>query len=308
MRVVTTVAELQELARQWNQEGRTVALVPTMGALHDGHLSLVRAAREGVGPGGGVIVSIFVNPTQFTNPDDLAAYPRTFEADRGQLQALDVDALFHPSAEEMYPPHLEATWVTASDVAHPLEGAGRPGHFDGVVTVVSRLFDAALPEKAYFGQKDAQQVAVVRAMVRDLDKLVDVVACPTVREADGLAMSSRNTLLSGEDRGRAAGVALALALAQSAFAAGVRDAEELGRRMSGLLWEHGIEVEYTAVVDPDTFLAVPAARPGDLVVVAGSLGGVRLIDNARVDEDDLLPYLSTIPASTFDNPVSQGAS
>jgi pantoate--beta-alanine ligase len=308
VQTITTVAELQELSRQWNREGRKVALVPTMGALHEGHLSLVRAAREGVGPAGGVIVSIFVNPTQFNNPADLAAYPRTLDADRGKLAAMRVDALFNPTAEEMYPPHLEATWVTASNVAHPLEGEGRPGHFDGVATVVSRLFDAALPDRAYFGQKDAQQVAVVRALVRDLDYHVDLVACPTIREADGLAMSSRNVLLEDPDREHAVGLVQALAVAQAAFAAGVRDTHELGRRMSGQLWEQGIEVEYASVVDPASFLDVPAARPGDLAVIAGSLGGVRLIDNAAIEGDDLLAFLPPGAQSAADHPVSQGAS
>ncbi|MEA2647020.1 MAG: pantoate--beta-alanine ligase [Chloroflexota bacterium] len=306
--MVTSVAALQEMAGGWKAEGRSLALVPTMGALHEGHLSLVRAAREAVGPEGRVTVSIFVNPTQFSSPIDLASYPRTFEADSEKLAALGADALFHPTAEEMYPPESEATWVTASTVAQPLEGAGRPGHFDGVATIVSRLFDAALPDKAFFGQKDAQQVAVVRALARDLEYEVEIVACPTIREADGLAMSSRNVLLAAADRERAVALARALGLAQSAFAAGVRDAEELARRMSGVLWEMGVEVEYASLVDPTTFLPAPTARPGDLAVIAGTLGGVRLIDNAAVDGEELLPFVSTIPDELPERPISQGAS
>ena len=273
MILVETVAALQAASRKWRAAGDSVALVPTMGALHEGHLALVRAAREG---NDRVIVSIFVNPLQFGAGEDLDAYPRTFDADRELLESAGVDALFHPSVEEMYPSGSD-TRVTPGAVAVPLEGQYRPGHFAGVATVVARLLGAAIPDRAYFGQKDAQQLAVVRAMVRDLAIPVQIVGCPTVRDADGLALSSRNRYLSPAQRAEALAIPAALHAGQQRFAAGETDPQALQTAMLEVL--AGLEVDYAAVADPDTF-AVPAeAGPNSLLLVAACAGGTRLIDN-----------------------------
>jgi pantoate--beta-alanine ligase len=290
MKVVETVAELQQLSRNWHARGHGVGFVPTMGALHAGHMSLVEAARR---PGDRVIASIFVNPLQFGAGEDLASYPRPFETDRRMLAAAGVDVLFHPTVEEMYPLGAD-TRVTPGPVAAPLEGASRPGHFAGVATVVARLLNAALPDRAYFGQKDAQQLAVIRALVHDLAFPVDLVACPTVRERGGLAMSSRNGYLDPAQRQAALALVRSLAIAQQAG-----PGEKAGRievRMAAELAAHpGVELEYAAVVDPATFVRVaPDQAAGDagLALVAARVGRARLIDNAWVRGTDLAAYLA----------------
>lgn len=289
MKLVSTVPDLQALARQWKDEGRPVSVVPTMGALHAGHVSLVHAARDTrrgeLAPR--VIVSIFVNPLQFGAGEDFERYPRSLDDDLEMLEAAGADAVFNPSVAEMYPPGFD-TRVTAGAVAGPLEGSVRPGHFDGVVTVVARLLGAALADRAYFGQKDAQQLAVIRHMVADLAIPVEVLGEPTVREIDGLAMSSRNRFLGEEDRRHALALVRALAEAQGQNAEGVSDLKAIETAMCEILHAHpGVSAEYARIVDPDTFESPRAGRPR-LAVIAARVGPTRLIDNAFLDSAELV--------------------
>ena len=266
MKTIRTVAEMQAHSRAARAAGRRVGLVPTMGAFHGGHESLMRAARAGSDE---MVVSLFVNPAQFNDPRDLAAYPRDEQADAAIAQRLGADVLFAPPPEAVYPPGF-ATTVTVPGLSDALEGAHRgPGHFAGVCTVVAKLFNMVAPDLAYFGQKDAQQVAVLRRMVRDLDFPLMIEVLPTIRERDGLAMSSRNVRLSPEERRRAAALSAALS---AAAAASDLDA---GR---AVLAEHGITPEYLAAVDPDTF-----QEPGPLIVAAAYIGDTRLIDNVLTE-------------------------
>jgi pantoate--beta-alanine ligase len=259
-------------SRAWRREGHTIGLVPTMGALHAGHMSLVeRACREN----SKVVVSIFVNPIQFGPKEDLDRYPSRPEQDLGLLRQAGVAAVYAPSAEVMYPPQA-ATRVRVSGVAETLEGAFRPGHFEGVATVVAKLLSAAEPDRAYFGQKDAQQVAVVKRLTQDLDTGVKIVACRTVREPDGLALSSRNAYLAPEERQSASCLSFALDRAARAYRAGDRDLKELRRGIQEVLQAEPLaKVEYLELVDPDTF-----TPPGTLAVMAVWIGKTRLIDNA----------------------------
>lgn len=271
---VRTIAALREALLPARRAGRTIGLVPTMGALHDGHLSLVAAARAACDV---VVVSLFVNPRQFDDAADLAAYPRD-EARDGALAAnAGADLLFAPAADELYPAGF-ATTVSVGGVAEPLEGAHRgAAHFDGVATVVTKLLNAAGPDIAFFGAKDAQQVAVVRRLVADLAIPVRIETVPTVREADGLALSSRNARLRPDDRRRARALHAGLTAAQAALDAGEREpAAAAGRAaMAGL----GVEPEYLELVDPTTFAPVTALDGEILAVVAATVGEVRLIDN-----------------------------
>lgn len=273
MRELQTVDE----AREWRRSaGESVGLVPTMGFLHEGHLSLVRAARHG---NASVVVSVFVNPKQFGPAEDLATYPRDLERDLQLLRAEEVDAVFTPATEEMYPEGF-STSISVGSVSEPLEGASRSGHFDGVATVVAKLFNILGPSHAYFGQKDAQQLAVIRRMTRDLNLPVDIVSCPTVRENDGVAMSSRNAYLSRDDRTAATVLFKALTAAKAAFEGGDNDAESLKKRMVAVLAvEERAAVDYVSVADPDTMTEVDVARPGALVSLAARIGRARLIDN-----------------------------
>jgi len=289
VKVIETVAELQEQSRAWRAAGHSVALVPTMGALHAGHVSLVDAARAE--PGAKVIVSVFVNPRQFAPTEDFSKYPRSFEADVAAVAAAGADAVFHPSVDEMYPPGFD-TLVSVGAVAGPLEGAARPGHFEGVATVVARLFGAAIPDRAYFGQKDAQQLAVIRRMVQDLAIPVEVIGGPTVREADGLAMSSRNRYLDDAQRAAAPAMVRALAEAQALYQDGIRTPGALEGAMSRVLEEAGLMPEYARVVDPDTFEDPAPGRPW-LALIAARVGRARLIDNAAVDAGNLLGFRQT---------------
>ena len=289
MKLVTTVAELQAQAREWQAEGHPVALVPTMGALHAGHVSLVHAAREARPgePAPRVIVSIFVNPLQFGEGEDFTRYPRSLEEDLEVLERAGADAVFNPSVAEVYPPGFD-TMVTAGAVAAPLEGAARPGHFDGVVTAVTRLLGAANADRAFFGEKDAQQLAVVRRMVADLAIPVEIVPGPTVREIDGLAMSSRNRYLGVEDRAHALALVRALAEAQAMHQAGISDIPAIEDAMREVLEAHpGVRTEYARIVDPSTFEGPAAGRPR-LAVIAARVGPARLIDNAALDAADLV--------------------
>jgi pantoate--beta-alanine ligase len=258
-------------SRRWHAQGLKVGLVPTMGALHAGHLSLIEAARA---ENTIVVVSIFVNPIQFGPGEDFARYPRDPAHDADLLSGAGVDAIYRPSVEVMYPAG-SATRVHVSGVSDPLEGAARPGHFEGVATVVSKLFTAVEPDRAYFGQKDAQQAAVVKRLARDLDFPIEIRVCPTVREADGLALSSRNAYLGPDERRAAVSLSSALRLAAAAYAAGERRPEQLRKVLcERLAAEPLAQVEYAEVVDPETF-----TPPGSLAVLAVRIGKTRLIDN-----------------------------
>jgi pantoate--beta-alanine ligase len=273
MLVLTTIAEVRDACGRIRREGKTLGLVPTMGALHEGHLSLVRAARAACDA---VAVSIFVNPTQFGPKEDFAAYPRTFAEDCRMLEEAGVDFVFAPSVEEMYPAGA-STIVEVGGLSERLDGASRPGHFRGVATVVAKLFHVVSADQAFFGQKDAAQVAVLRKMVRDLLFAVKVVVCPTVREADGLAMSSRNRYLSGEERARAVVLSRALLVLRDGFRSGEKEVAKLvGGALPVLA---GVEVDYFRIVDADTLEDLSEARVGALVAVAARVGATRLIDN-----------------------------
>lgn len=273
-RVLRRVAELRPLVAGWKRQGRVVALVPTMGALHAGHLALVERAKAEGGP---VIVTIFVNPTQFDNPDDLAKYPRAEAADLERLAPFAVDAVFAPPSDEVYPAG-HATTVSVRGVSAPLEGAHRPGHFDGVATVVAKLFGMTGADVAFFGEKDWQQLQLVRRMVADLDIPVRVVGCPTVREADGLALSSRNLRLSPADRSRSAALPRELTAAATAIAAGAEPDETLAATRAALLGAGFESVDYVALRDAETLGDPVSGRPARLLCAA-TIGGVRLIDN-----------------------------
>ena len=276
MRTLRTVSELRAALALPRREGRTIGLVPTMGSLHEGHLSLIRRAREECDE---VVVSLFVNPTQFDDPTDLRAYPRD-EARDGELAAdAGADLLFAPPVEEVYPAGFSTT-VAVRGLTAPLEGEHRGvGHFDGVTTVVTKLLNMVGPDVAYFGQKDAQQALVIRKLVIDLDIPVRVEIAPTVREPDGLALSSRNARLTGPDRERALALATALRAAEEAVAAGERDVHRVRTAALAAMKTYDVEPEYLELVST-TDLAPVAAIDGDtLLAVAARVGGVRLIDN-----------------------------
>jgi pantoate--beta-alanine ligase len=281
MRTVTTVAELRsELARARGDAavlgGGRVALVPTMGYLHEGHLALVDEARRRADV---VVMSIFVNPLQFAPTEDLASYPRDVAGDSEKARTRGVDLLFVPDAREVYPREPRVRVVPGS-LAERWEGEVRPGHFAGVLTVVAKLFHLVQPDVAVFGQKDAQQAALVRAMVDDLDIPLALVVAPTVRERDGLALSSRNVYLSPEERTRALAVPRALRAIAARFDGGERDAAALTRAGRALLdATPGVEVDYLALADPETLEPVDVAAEGTLAMVAASVGRTRLIDN-----------------------------
>ena len=253
-----------------------VGLVPTMGYLHEGHLSLVRRAREECDH---VIVSIFVNPTQFGPKEDLSKYPRDIDRDLRLLDPLGVDLVWMPTSEIMYPPGFQ-TWVDVETITHPLEGSMRPGHFRGVTTVVAKLFNAVQPHKAYFGQKDAQQAAVIRQMRRDLSYPIEIVVCPIVREPDGLAMSSRNVYLDPQQRKAAPVLYRSLSAAKEAYEDGVRDAETLRQIMKDVLAAEPLaEVQYVSCADYDTLEELDTVTGKALLSMAVFIGKTRLIDN-----------------------------
>ena len=277
MEVIGTLAATFDATEFARGKGGTVGFVPTMGAFHEGHLSLIRRAKA---ERDFVVVSIFVNPLQFGDPADLAAYPRDEERDLEQARELGVDVVFAPPVEEMYPAGEPEATVDPGPVGQRLEGASRPGHFRGVATVLAKLFHAVGPSAAYFGEKDAQQLAVVRRVVGDLSFPIEVVACPTVREPDGLAMSSRNARLSPEQREAAGCLFLALSEAAELARSGERDAAPL---VAAMAREIGAtpqaRLDYAAVVDDDTFEELRTVDPPARAVVAARFGDVRLIDN-----------------------------
>lgn len=279
MRIVRTVDDVRQAVRIARGAGNTIGFVPTMGALHDGHLSLVHRARDDCGY---VVISVFVNPTQFNDPADLAAYPRNEGADAAMASDAGIDLFFAPDAAEMYPPGF-ATAVVVEGLSAPLEGEIRgPSHFRGVATVVTKLFNIVAPDVAFFGQKDAQQAAIIRRMVRDLDLPLRVEVCPTVREPDGLAMSSRNARLGPTDRVRALALRRGLAAAEVSIASGERDAATVSRAGRDVMRALGVDPEYFAVVSAATLEPLDRLTGDVLVAVAARIGPVRLIDNVML--------------------------
>jgi len=276
MKILQKAIETRSEARAAKLQGKRVGFVPTMGALHAGHISLVRAAKA---QSDFVVVSIFVNPTQFGPNEDLGKYPRTFEADRKKLEAEGVDLLFAPSVEEMYPAGA-VTFVTTEGISDRLDGCSRPGHFRGVTTVVAKLFHIVEHDVAFFGQKDAAQVAIIQRMVRDLVFPVAIVVAPTIREPDGMALSSRNAYLSPGERRQATVLSRALREAERRYRAGERVSARLVEAAREIvLSEPDVRVDYIEVVDRDTLEPVSQAGTGTLVAVAAVVGTTRLIDN-----------------------------
>jgi pantoate--beta-alanine ligase len=277
MEIFRACAELRAWSREQRGRGKVVGLVPTMGALHAGHASLIRAAREGAGA---VAVSLFVNPTQFGPNEDFARYPRNFEADCRLAEAEGADVIFAPSVEEMYPAG-SATFVEVAGLSERLDGKSRPGHFRGVATVVTKLLIAAEPDRAFFGQKDAAQVAVLRRMVANLRMATEIVVCSIVREPDGLALSSRNVYLSPSERRQALALSRAIRKSEELVAAGDRHAQSLISAASEILSaEPDIRIDYVELVDWATLLPIETATAGALFAVAAWVGATRLIDNA----------------------------
>ena len=276
MKMCATIPEARAACRDARARHKRLGLVPTMGALHEGHLSLVRAAKAQCDV---VAVSIFVNPTQFGPAEDLAKYPRQFERDCELLEKEGIDFLFAPSVEEIYP-RGSVTWVTVEGLSDRLDGRSRPGHFRGVTTIVAKLFHIIEPDVAFFGQKDAAQLAVIRRMVRDLNFPVEIVACPIMREADGLAMSSRNSYLNRDERARALVLRRSLERAQQEFQAGERISAKLISAARDLFAaEPKVRLDYLEIVDPDTLEPVERISGKSLLAVAAHVGSTRLIDN-----------------------------
>lgn len=276
MKICNTIHDMQTASREVRRAGKRLGFVPTMGALHEGHVSLVRAARASSDV---VAASIFVNPTQFGPNEDLAKYPRSFERDCEMLEREGVSLLFAPSVEEMYPAGA-VTWVTVEGLSEKLDGRSRPGHFRGVTTVVAKLFHAVEADAAFFGRKDAAQVAILRRMVRDLNFEVEIVVCPIVREADGLAMSSRNAYLDPEQRKRALVLHRALMRVQNLVKAGEHEvAKLLAAGREEVATENSVRLDYLEIVDPNTLDPVKHATSGTLVAIAVYFGSTRLIDN-----------------------------
>jgi pantoate--beta-alanine ligase len=282
MRTLRTISELRAALAQPRREGRRIGLVPTLGALHEGHLSLMRQAREDCDE---VVVSLFVNPTQFNDGADLTAYPRDEGSDAMLAADERVDFLFAPAVEEIYPPGF-ATTVTVAGMTEMLEGAQRGReHFDGVTTVVAKLLNIVAPDAAYFGQKDAQQTLVIKRMVRDLNLAVQIEVCPTVREPDGLAMSSRNVRLSPDERERATALSRALRVATTLVAAGETETQTVLAAARAELDGARVETEYLQIVNQETLLPIQNIEGSALVLVAARVGSTRLIDNQPISND-----------------------
>ena len=276
MIVIGSAALMQAAATEERAVGRRIGLVPTMGALHEGHLSLVRTARR---ENARVVVSLFVNPAQFGPSEDFDCYPRDLQQDRRKLEAEQVDVLFAPPVAEVYPPGFQ-TYLSVEEIGQRLDGASRRGHFRGVATVVAKLFNMVLPDRAYFGQKDAAQVAVVRRLAADLNYPVQIVACPIVREPDGLAMSSRNAYLSPAERRTATVLFRSLQAAQARYRAGERSGAALVQTLRDCLAsEPLVRLDYATVADPDTLLPLQLIGSPALLAVAAWVGETRLLDN-----------------------------
>ena len=281
MQIIRRLSDLSPALSPWREAGEIIALVPTMGALHAGHMALVEAAKAKADR---VVATIFVNPTQFNDPGDLARYPRQEEADAARLNDAGCDLLWLPAADQIYPAGF-ATTVKVAGISDRWEGEHRPGHFDGVATVVSKLFIATMPNLAVFGEKDWQQLAVIRRMTIDLGLPIEIVGHPTIREADGLAMSSRNALLSQEERAKAPLLSRLMSELAGAIAAGSSPESEIART-TGRLREAGFgPIDYVAYVDGDSLEPLDQVRQGGRLIAAAYLGNVRLIDNMRVISD-----------------------
>jgi len=277
MIVIETIDELKRLRRELAEP---VGFVPTMGYLHEGHLSLVKRARA---ENESVVVSIFVNPTQFGPQEDFRTYPRDTQRDLAMLEKEKTDVVFMPAETAMYPDGFNG-WVEVSKLTERLEGASRPGHFRGVTTVVAKLFNIVEPTKAYFGQKDAQQAIVINKMVSDLNMNLEVVTCPTVREADGLAMSSRNIYLNPKQRQASVVLYKALNLAQKLWLQGERDAERIRQQMTALIQKQSLaNIDYVSIADPKTLEELEEVKPPALASLAVRFGKTRLIDNVVLD-------------------------
>lgn len=282
METIHTIGWMKQVSRDARAKEHVLGFVPTMGAIHEGHLSLVREARKRCSP---VVASIFVNPTQFGPTEDLTKYPRPFEGDRAKLEELGVDYLFAPSIQEMYPKGFSSA-VSVDGIGDRLEGRSRPGHFRGVATVVLKLFEIVQPNFAYFGRKDAQQQAVIRRMARDLNLDAQIVTCPIVRDADGLALSSRNVYLSRDARAAATVLYRSLVALRDQVDRGERDAARLLTAVRGVIaTEPAVAVDYLEIVDAETFEPVVNLRGSCFAVLAAKVGGTRLIDNAMIEQE-----------------------
>ncbi len=276
MNIITSLSEMQSTAESLRRQGKRIGFVPTMGFLHEGHLSLMRASRKECDV---AVVSIFVNPTQFGPQEDFERYPRDAEGDRKKCESAGADILFMPGAKEMYP-EKPSVFVVVEGISDVLEGAVRPGHFRGVATVVAKLFTIVKPHVAYFGQKDFQQCVVIKRMVTGLNLDVEIVVLPTVREPDGLAMSSRNTYLSADERRASVILSRALKAGEELIKSGVREPEKVKQKMRAvLLQEQGIVIDYAEVTDPENLAPVETLEGGMVLLVAVRLGRIRLIDN-----------------------------
>jgi len=274
-----TIGELRKTIKSEKSRGRTIGFVPTMGYFHEGHLTLMREAKKRTDA---VVVSIFVNPTQFGPNEDLDKYPKDLDRDRGMAQATGVDVLFTPSVKEMYPDGY-STYVDLTGITEVLCGKSRPGHFKGVATVVAKLLNIVRPDAAFFGEKDWQQLAVIKRMVIDLNVDVEVVGVPTVREKDGLAMSSRNVYLSPEERSASLVISKSLKIAQNMVDNGERSVDRILEALQGLIGsEELVELDYLEICDPETLSPVSEIRAETLVAIAARLGKTRLIDNALI--------------------------
>ncbi len=275
MEIVKTIAAMRALRPAYPR----LALVPTMGALHAGHMSLIAHAKNNASAVG---VSIFVNPTQFGPKEDYTKYPRPIEEDLDKCEEAGVDFVFNPLPEEMYPPTVPDVTVDLPTLASVLEGKHRPGHFKGVCQIVAKLFNITQPSAACFGQKDYQQLRIIQAMTQSLNMPIDIIPCPTLRDPDGLAMSSRNMYLSPEDRQRALSISRALMLAYGEFKSGIRQANRLTTTMQKVLLEQHLSIDYIASVDPMTFKSVDKVEGPTLLAIAARVGNTRLIDNVVI--------------------------
>lgn len=276
MKLITTIKEIREIVSEWKKAGKTVGLVPTMGYLHEGHQSLIRQAHA---ENDEVVVSVFVNPTQFSANEDLSSYPRDIENDLEKSREAGASLIFHPEVSEMYPEGFN-TYIEAFGVTEVLEGASRPTHFRGVTTVVGKLFNIVQPDRAYFGQKDAQQAAVIEQMVRDLNFPVKVVRCPIIREEDGLAKSSRNVYLSEEEREAALVLSQSLKLAKEMLEQGEQSAEKIKQAMTEKIQQEPLaSIDYIKIVDHRSLQDVDVIEAAVLIPIAVRIGSTRLIDN-----------------------------
>ena len=286
MRIVTSIVALQRLAKRWQRQGIRVGLVPTMGYLHDGHLSLVRRARQGVGKHGRVVVSIYVNPTQFGPQEDLSRYPRNLKRDLKLCRSEDVDAVFVPADEQMYPGKADgrySTYVTEERLSRGMDGVSRPGHFRGVTTIVAKLFNIVQPELAVFGAKDFQQAAIIKRMVHDLNFPLKILVAPTVREPDGVAMSSRNKYLTGELRAQATVLVRSIAAARLAVANHPVPTAKLKNRVRQIIkTSPAARMDYVEFFDPNTLAPVAKVSRGAHMALAVFIGTTRLIDNSQL--------------------------